>query len=64
MVIFRECNIDFYFITGILANQLIFKGINERMRTDFKLITFTFSAFKCFAVYKAFEINNSCIFEK
>ena len=60
-VSFWESNVNVKFVACFLANNLVFKTINKLTWTEFKVVIFTFTAFKCFTIHKAFEVDNSCI---
>ena len=61
MVLRREGNVNVYFFTDVLTDQLLLKGINEGMGTDDKLVVLALAACKRYTVYKAFEINHGLI---
>ena len=56
MIFFWECYVNVFFFANFKTNELIFKSIDERMRTDLKWVIFTFAASKCYTVNFTFEI--------
>ena len=58
MVLLREGHVHFHIVAGLLSDELLLKGIDEGMGADGKGIVLTLSAFKRFAVRKAFIVDH------
>ena len=58
MIFLWERNIDIHFITGLLTDQLIFKGVNKGMASDGQRIIRSLATFKWLTVYKSLKVNN------
>ena len=61
MILSRERYVYFYILTNVLADQLIFKGIDEGMGTDHQSVVLSLSALECLAVYKALEVDHGLV---
>ena len=62
MIIFWECNLNFYFFVDLSSDQLLLESRNERTRSDCQWIVLTFSTFECNTVNESFEIKCNIIF--
>ena len=58
---FREGDLDFYVIACFMAFELFFKARDEALGADFQRIGLAFAAFERFAVYEAFEVDDSVV---
>ena len=58
---FREGDLDFYVIARFMAFELFFKARDEALGADFQRIGLAFAAFERFAVYEAFEVDDSVV---
>ena len=61
VVVTREYDLDVYFLTGVLACQLILESRDELSRTELQLIVLCASAAERLAVHKSLKVEDESI---